>query len=297
MSNYSQITFFTPKDSLPAGNAAKIIYGATIDPELAAISTAITSKYDANTTSVPNASLTFGGNLVFQPTTGVALNVVGAANSNPLTITSANSATDANSEIYVSRAGSTINNVAEGPNLSLNDSSAGAATIFQNSGGQTEFWQYNGSWLQRMVMTGSGTLTAYGVGAGAQVELTPDAASFNCAVTGPWSGSGFTMKWRRIGDHIKLYVDVTISGTSTATAAMTVTGLPSAVIPAATRTCLCGSIENESIASTIALVTVTSSGTMAIQPLVVSGINVIGTSFQNSGIAAIQAGWNISYNR
>lgn len=47
MSNYTQTTFFLPKDSLASGNPAKIIKGADVDPELAAISVAIATKYDS----------------------------------------------------------------------------------------------------------------------------------------------------------------------------------------------------------------------------------------------------------
>lgn len=47
MSNYSQITSFGPKDALITGNPAKLIKGAEIDPELAAIAAAIQSKLDA----------------------------------------------------------------------------------------------------------------------------------------------------------------------------------------------------------------------------------------------------------
>ena len=46
MSNYTQITNFTAKDSLPSGNAAKKVKGVDFDGEFAAISTAITSKAD-----------------------------------------------------------------------------------------------------------------------------------------------------------------------------------------------------------------------------------------------------------
>lgn len=54
MSNYSQITFFAPKDSLLSGNPAKIIKGADVDPEFAAISVAIATKYDSlNSFSAP----------------------------------------------------------------------------------------------------------------------------------------------------------------------------------------------------------------------------------------------------
>lgn len=54
MSNYAQVTFFAPKDLLPNGNPSKVIFGAQVDPELAAISVAIASKYDsANISSTP----------------------------------------------------------------------------------------------------------------------------------------------------------------------------------------------------------------------------------------------------
>ena len=59
MSNYSQTTFFTPKDSLPSGNPAKIIYGAAYDVEFGNISTAIASKVDtASAASLLNVTVT-----------------------------------------------------------------------------------------------------------------------------------------------------------------------------------------------------------------------------------------------
>ena len=58
MSNYSKLTNFTAKDSLPTGDSAKLIKGTEIDSELVAISAAINTK--ANTaapafTGVPTA--------------------------------------------------------------------------------------------------------------------------------------------------------------------------------------------------------------------------------------------------
>jgi len=47
MSDYSQITNFTAKDALSAGDAEKIILGSDVDAELSAISTAIATKYDS----------------------------------------------------------------------------------------------------------------------------------------------------------------------------------------------------------------------------------------------------------
>ena len=58
MSNYVQITDFTAKDSLPSGNAAKLVKGVDFDGEFAAISTAITSKVD-KTGSAMTGDLTF----------------------------------------------------------------------------------------------------------------------------------------------------------------------------------------------------------------------------------------------
>lgn len=56
MSNYSQITSFGPKDALASGNPAKLVKGAEIDPELAAIASAIQSKLDATALATEVAS-------------------------------------------------------------------------------------------------------------------------------------------------------------------------------------------------------------------------------------------------
>lgn len=47
MSDYTQVTFFAPKDALGTGNPSKLIKGTEVDPELAAIATAMSSKYDS----------------------------------------------------------------------------------------------------------------------------------------------------------------------------------------------------------------------------------------------------------
>lgn len=52
MSNYVKATNFTAKDSLPSGNAGKIVKGAEIDTELTAIASAISSKADLNSPSL-----------------------------------------------------------------------------------------------------------------------------------------------------------------------------------------------------------------------------------------------------
>ena len=58
MANYVKATNFTAKDSLPSGNAGKIVKGAEIDTELTAVASAISSKADLNSpalTGTPTA--------------------------------------------------------------------------------------------------------------------------------------------------------------------------------------------------------------------------------------------------
>ena len=49
MSSYTKTTNFTAKDTLPSGNASKVVRGAEFDVEFSAIQTAVNSK--ANTAS------------------------------------------------------------------------------------------------------------------------------------------------------------------------------------------------------------------------------------------------------
>jgi len=64
MSNYTKLTDFAVKDTLPTGNAAKIVKGEEIDDEFNAIATAVASK--SNT-----ASPTFTGTVTI-PTLSVS---------------------------------------------------------------------------------------------------------------------------------------------------------------------------------------------------------------------------------
>lgn len=73
MSNYVKATNFTAKDSLPSGNAGKIIKGTEIDTEYTAIASAISSKADLNSpalTGTPTApTATYGTNTTQVATT------------------------------------------------------------------------------------------------------------------------------------------------------------------------------------------------------------------------------------
>ena len=61
MSNYIKGTNFTVKDTLPTGNASKIVRGAEIDDELTAVAAAVSSKADS-------ANPTFTGTITLSGT-------------------------------------------------------------------------------------------------------------------------------------------------------------------------------------------------------------------------------------
>jgi len=61
MSNYTKTTNFAAKDTLPSGNAAKIVKGTEIDTEFNNIATAIATKADG--TTAINTTTTFGGDV------------------------------------------------------------------------------------------------------------------------------------------------------------------------------------------------------------------------------------------
>ena len=64
MSNYTKTTNFTAKDTLPTGNAAKIIKGADFDTEFDALVTAVASKANSasptftGTVTIPTLTVT-----------------------------------------------------------------------------------------------------------------------------------------------------------------------------------------------------------------------------------------------
>lgn len=79
MSNYSKLTDFASKDSLPTGSAAKIVKGTEIDDEFQAIETAIATK--ANSTDV-TTSLALKANLASPALTGTPTAPTAAAGTN-----------------------------------------------------------------------------------------------------------------------------------------------------------------------------------------------------------------------
>lgn len=64
MADYTQVTFFAPKDALATGNPSKLIKGTEFDPEFSAIATAIATKYDSG-------DLALTGTFTFADTTSL----------------------------------------------------------------------------------------------------------------------------------------------------------------------------------------------------------------------------------
>ena len=73
MSNYTKTTNFAAKDSLPSGNAAKVVKGSEIDTEFNNIATASATKADT-------ASPTFTGTV-----TAATVNVTGTLTADTIT--------------------------------------------------------------------------------------------------------------------------------------------------------------------------------------------------------------------
>ena len=73
MSNYTKTTNFATKDSLPSGNAAKIVRGTEIDAEFNNIATASTTKANS-------ADPTFTGTV-----TAATVNVTGTLTADTIT--------------------------------------------------------------------------------------------------------------------------------------------------------------------------------------------------------------------
>ena len=76
MSNYTKTTNFATKDSLPSGNAAKIVRGTEIDTEYNNIATAVATKANSAsptfTGTVTAATVNCSGTLTADTITGGA---------------------------------------------------------------------------------------------------------------------------------------------------------------------------------------------------------------------------------
>lgn len=117
------------------------------------------------------------------PSSGNGLTVHGVAGANVLGLDSpATGATQIN-DLQVNRASSTANDVVAGANITLVDTGLATQTAFQQSGGQTEFWQFNGSSWQQVWFADTAanmhfnTNVAMGAPSGFALAVTGPAAS------------------------------------------------------------------------------------------------------------------------
>lgn len=152
--NGSAATFMT-SDSAPAINvAAAYTWGGihTFNARVAAaagltvsggtfLSRGITDNATANAVTVAST----GTVTINTPTSGIALTVGGTNASIAASIISGLSASTAGADTRVSRAGSTINQAGQGPNIFLNDTTNVTGYYLQDSGGQFELWSSVGA--------------------------------------------------------------------------------------------------------------------------------------------------------
>lgn len=103
-----------------------------------------------------------GNVTVNAPASGTTLTTAALAGQSGVAINSASTTTGR--DISVQRTSSTANAVESGSNIHLVDTGANTHSLLQQSGGQTELWQYNGSWAQVVKISSSGAMTANGSG-------------------------------------------------------------------------------------------------------------------------------------
>jgi len=136
-------------------------------------SQSLSGYIDFTTNNVARGTISNAGNFsINAPASGVALTVDSVSGTSGINMVSGNSATGAYADLAVLRAGSTANGRAQGPNIFLEDTTNTTSTILQNSGGQTELWQYNGAWNQILEVPTAGGLVINNPSAGGSAALT-----------------------------------------------------------------------------------------------------------------------------
>ena len=157
MSDYNKSTNFTTKDTLPSGNANKIIKGTEIDIEFTAISSAIASKANSD-------SPTFTGSPL-APTATVGSNTTQIANTayvktavDNATATLGTIATQAASNVAIT--GGTITGTTISGTAVTANSIANTGGWSVTPSGTTLYFAYNGT--NKAKLDSSGNLTVVG---------------------------------------------------------------------------------------------------------------------------------------
>jgi hypothetical protein len=132
--------------------------GSAADPSITFASDATTGVYLAGThtlgfaaNGVEVGSVNGSGDWIFgAPASGITITINGLSGNTSLELLSGNASSGAFPDLLIDRAGSTINQVLQGPNLELSDTTNHNGVVIQSSGGQIEIWEQfnNGSWFQ-----------------------------------------------------------------------------------------------------------------------------------------------------
>lgn len=139
----------TSAASLNVAGTAVIEGNVTLDGTTTAATLSVTDDATVGGTLGVSGATTIDNNVsISSAAAGSALAVTGPANTPVLNVSQNDTGTDTGVGIQVYRGGSTANAVAQGANIRLEDSTANTYTLLQQSGGQTEIWQYNGAWNQ-----------------------------------------------------------------------------------------------------------------------------------------------------
>ena len=302
MSNYTQTTFFTPKDSLPSGNPAKVIYGAAYDVEFGNIASAITSKYDSNTTTITLTGALNSGSLAVS---GASI-LGGGSQSGSAVLT-------VNGTQPVSIVGNSIQPALQiFGNTSVGNSSgllveAGYngtdnLAIFKNYGGNTALAIYGDGTITAGSPAGSEGLGTINAQNGVYVNgvSLKTSGSFTATLTGMTSLTQGTINYEITGKICTLTAINIIQGTSNTTA-LTFTGLPAPCIPATGSPFVpCILINATGVYLGAALLTA-GSGTVAFSIMQTasagagSNIGLQSSGFTNSGNKGLYTGWTITY--
>jgi hypothetical protein len=213
VSNYTKATNFATKDTLPSGNAGKVVKGTEIDTEFNAISSAIASKADtasptftgtpavptatagANTTQIANtafvaAAIAAGGGSVVQVVqslytgSSASTSTIFASTGHSVSITP----TSASSKILIFQNGvisqQSYTNGSADTTLYRNNSVnlAGTSRVFSTVGGSggTPQWANGGiTYLDTPNTTSATTYTVYFAGAGSSNSVYNGSGQYN----------------------------------------------------------------------------------------------------------------------
>jgi hypothetical protein len=125
---------------------------------------------------LPTLAMSANGNLSLQaPASGNALSVYGVAGAGNSVgyFSSAQGTAGGTSDVLILRSGSTANSAQAGPCIGLGDSIGGTFSILQQSGGQTELWQYSGAWNQILKVLSTRGVVINAPASGQTLTLAP----------------------------------------------------------------------------------------------------------------------------